>query len=239
MKHKLSLALTAALFALPLTAFAQDEAPAEEAAASPLSWNLALTSSYMFRGYDLTDDKPALQGGLDFALDNGIYVGTWGSNLEYGSDGPDIEIDTYIGWSKDLSDDWNLDLMATRYNYFGERDSYGSIDYNEFFARLTYGGMVTFTVAYADDYSNLGFSGGYYAVSGSKAFGDYTVDANIGMSTFGEGGGDDYMDYSIGVSRQFGRVNTSLMYTGVDNDGDVQFGEKAEDKLVLTFKIEG
>ncbi len=236
MKTKLSLALAAALFALPLCAFAQDEAaPAEEEASSPLTWNLSLTSSYMFRGQDLTDDKPALQGGLDFALDNGLYIGTWGSNLEYGADGPDIEIDTYIGWNHDLNDDWNLDLMAARYNYFGERDSYGNIEYNEYFARLGFRGLVKFTVAYTDSYVNSGETGMYYAVSSSKTFGDYTFDTSVGQSTFGdETVQEDFVDWSVGVSRSFGPVYTTLMYTDTDKNNDTQ-----EDKIVLTFKISG
>src|SRR3990167_415732 len=95
------------------------------------SWNAALATDYMFRGVSQTDGEASLQLGADLAFDNGIYVGVWGSNVDFGAGGPDIELDTYIGWNVDLSDRWNLDLMLNRYNYIGEQDGYGSIDYNE------------------------------------------------------------------------------------------------------------
>src|SRR5215211_6696206 len=46
-------------------------APAEAAPASPLSFNVALYSQYIFRGLSQTDYKPAIQGGADFAHDSG------------------------------------------------------------------------------------------------------------------------------------------------------------------------
>src|SRR5690349_16569922 len=126
---RLSLALALALFALPHVAAAQDEtadASAEAAVAdegdtateessSNWSWNLALTSDYVFRGVSQNMRDPALQAGLDYGFgDSGWYVGTWGSNVDFGTGGPDIEIDTYVGWSADMSDSLNLDIMLTR-----------------------------------------------------------------------------------------------------------------------------
>lgn len=239
MKKQLSMALAAALFALPLAASAQDEGEDE----SRLSWNLALTSNYMFRGVDLNDDKPALQAGLDFAFDNGIYAGIWGSNVDFDvSGGPDMELDVFVGWSRDLNDDWNVDLMATRYTYHGARDSYGSANYNEFYANLSYQGALTFTLAYTNDYGNAGDNGWYYGLAANHAFDNgWSIDSNLGWSTFGNDLGlRDYMDWSLGVSRDFGPINASLRYHGTDNRGRDNFGrDAAEDKLVLTFKIEG
>lgn len=251
MKKQLSLALVAALFALPLSAFAQDEAAEEasaeeasaEEASSNFSWNLSATTAYMFRGVDLTDDEGAIQGGLDYALPGGFYVGTWSSNVNFvdGDAGqPDIEIDGYIGWNHDINDDWNFDFAAMRYFYIGERSDYGNIDYNEYFNKLSYKGMVTFTFAYANNYGQTGGAGYYYNVAGSQSFGDFTFDAGVGLSTWGNKVGlKNYVDWSFGVSRAFGPVNASLMYTGTDSDGADNFGIVGDDTLTLTFRIEG
>lgn len=242
MKKQLSMALAAALFALPLSAFAQDEA-AEEEASSNFSWNLSATTAYMFRGADLTDNDGAIQGGLDYALPNGFYVGTWGSNVNFVNgdpDQPDIEIDGYIGWNHDINDDWNFDFAAMRYFYAGERQAFGNIDYNEYFTKLAFREMLTFTFAYADDYSNTGGAGYYYGLSGSHSYGDFTFDAGVGLSTWGNDVGlKDYVDWSFGVSRAFGPVNATLMYTGTDNDGAYNFGNTGDDSLTLSFSIEG
>jgi uncharacterized protein (TIGR02001 family) len=255
--NKIALALSLAALALPMTAFAQDataeatteqneapaaEAPAEEAS-SNFSWNLSLTSDYVFRGITQTNFDPALQGGLDYAFgDSGWYVGTWASNVDFAdSDGPDIELDAYVGWSHDLAEDWNLDLHAVRYTYLGERDVYGNIDYNEYFAKLSYKGTIDFTVAYANDYANADFSSLYYQIAGSWDVGnDFAVNAGVGHTDFSDNVGS-YTDWNLGVSRQFGPVNIGLNYYDTTGDYvDAVFGShKASDQFVVTFAFGG
>lgn len=250
--NKLALALSLAVFALPLTALAQEvaetadpavqaeeaaEAPAaadEEEATSNLTWNLSVTSDYVFRGISQTARKPALQGGLDYAFgDTGIYVGAWGSNVDFGdSDGPDIELDTYIGYSTDVSDDWNLDFSIVHYSYFGQRDAYGNSDYNEFFAKTTWNEMLTFTVAYANDYSNLDYSSLYVNLAGTWELGsDFSLNASVGHSDFSDDNGS-YNDWNIGVSRQFGPVNAAINYYDTDISGG-----NLSDTIVLTLAL--
>lgn len=238
-KTWLSITLSAALLSLPLAAAAQDEA-AEESD-SGFSWNAALTSDYVFRGVSQTDEDPALQLGMDFSFDNGFYVGAWGSNVDFGTGSPDIELDTYIGWNTDLSDSVNLDLMLNRYNYFGEADWYGSIDYNEFIATLSVNETYSFILGYTNDVYNLDDDGYYYGLAGSWGLGEaWGLDASVGRSAFGSSTFiEDYTDWSLSVNRDFGPVNISLGYFGTDSDGEWNFGEAADDRVVLTFSIEG
>lgn len=255
--NKLALALSLALFALPLTAMAQEsteatettEAPAadapaaEEEAASNLSWNLSVTSDYVFRGITQTDFQPAVQGGLDYAFgDSGWYVGTWASNVDFAdSDGPDIELDAYAGYGFAASEDWSVDMHAVRYTYLGERDVYGNIDYNEFFASTTYSEMLTFTLAYAPDYANADFSSLYFGVGGTWEVGNsFSLNAGVGHSKFSDNVGS-YTDWNLGVSRSFGPVEAALTYydtTGGYID-DVFAGDNASDTVVLSLKIGG
>jgi uncharacterized protein (TIGR02001 family) len=67
--------------------------------------NVALTSEYYFRGLSQTDDAPAIQGGFDYELDvakpTTLYLGVWGSNVDFNEpgsvDGATVEIDLYGG----------------------------------------------------------------------------------------------------------------------------------------------
>jgi uncharacterized protein (TIGR02001 family) len=242
---KLSLALALALFSLPMAAFAQDETQSadttatDEAASeeeSNFTWNLALTSDYVFRGISQNDRDPAVQGGLDYAFgDTGFYVGTWGSNVDFGDGTPDIELDTYVGWNTDLTDSLNFDVMLTRYNYFGASDDFGSIDYNELIGALTWNEMLTFTAAYTNDYSNTGINASYVNLTGEWPVGDnFTFTAGIGRSEFEDI--DGYTDWTLGVSHDFGPVNAALNYYDTNIDLD---GERLSDALVLTFTIDG
>jgi uncharacterized protein (TIGR02001 family) len=258
--NKIALALALAAFALPMGAMAQDaaatdetaeaaqeapaatdEAAAEEEGDSNLSWSLALTSDYVFRGITQTDFDPALQAGATYTFGGtGIYAGAWTPNVDFAdSDGPDIELDWYLGWNHDLSDSLNLDLQVVRYTYMGENDAYGNIDYNEFIGALAYNEMLTFTVAYANDYANSGISSMYYNVSGSWDVGnDFALNAGIGRTNFSDDAGS-YNDWNVGVSRQFGPVNVSLDYHDANGDViDALYGDdKASDRVVLTLSL--
>jgi len=235
--HKLSFALVAALLALPMTAAAQD-ADEEE---SMFSWNLALTSDYVFRGVSQTEEKPAFQIGADLNFGGGFYIGAWASNVDFGDDGPWAEVDTYIGWNHDLSDDWNLDLAINRYNYIGAKDSFGDGDYNEFLAVLSYADTYNFHFGYTNDVYGLDEKAFYYGLDGSWDIGgDFSLGASVGLSTFDSNTGiEDYMDWSVSLSRDFGPVNASLGYFGTDSDGEFNFGKAADDRIVLTFSIGG
>lgn len=238
-KKLLPFALAAALLALPLAATAQDEAAEEEE--SMFSWNAALSSDYLFRGVSQTDEKPSLQLGADLNFDSGFYVGVWASNVDFGAGGPDIELDTYIGWNTDLSERVNLDLALNRYNYIGEADGYGALDYNEFLGVVTLDETWSFTLGYTNDVYGLDDDGFYYGVGGSFDITQgWGLDVTVGQSTFGNSTGiDDYMDYSIGVNRDFGPVNMAVGYYGTDSSGTDNFGDAADDRFMITFSIGG
>ena len=67
-KQLASLAAAVALTA-PLLAAAQTPAP------SPVTGNATLASDYRFRGLTQTMQRPAWQGGIDYAHPSGFYVG--------------------------------------------------------------------------------------------------------------------------------------------------------------------
>ena len=52
-----------------------------------ISANVALVSDYKFRGISQSNENPAIQGGFDYAFNNGFYVGTWGSTVDFDSVG--------------------------------------------------------------------------------------------------------------------------------------------------------
>ena len=263
--NKLALALSLAAFAMPLTAVAQeadqpadpkeqattsatetpvtDAAPAPEEPTSNLSWNLSLNSDYLFRGYSLNSESPALQGGLDYSFgDTGFAVGTWASNVDFDdADGPDLEWDTYVSWNHDLTDDWNFNVLYDYYTYVGSRPAYGNINYGELFGSLTYAKKYKFTVAYANDYGNSGLSTLYYEAAGSWALPrDVTLFASLGYQTWDKDLGlKDYTNYSLGVSRAFGPVTAKLGWYGTDNNGTDNFGNLAGDRVFLSFGIGG
>ena len=278
--NKLTLALSLAMFALPMSAMAQDtstggdqptdqgtqdastdataaetpadatpaeetpaadatpaeETPAAEEAESNLTWNLAVTSDYVFRGISQNNRDPALQGGFDYAFgDSGFYTGIWGSNIDFQDrNGPDVEVDFYVGWNHDFSDQWNGDISVIRYTYYGARDVYGDVDYNEVIGKLAWNKMLTFSVGYANDYANLGYSSFYTGLDGSWDLGsDWTFSAGVGHTNFSDNNGS-YNNWLLGISKKFGPVQATLNYFDTNTSGP-----RLSDSLVLTLKIGG
>ena len=228
-KQMISMALLALM---PLAAQAQEDD------GSGFNWNAAVTSEYMFRGISQTDDKPAIQVGAGYSFSNGIYVGGWASNVDFG-ESTDAEIDAFIGWNGDLNDSVNLDVQLVRYNYVGEPDGV-DYAYNELIGKVSFAENYSATLGYTNDFLNTDTDSFYAGVGGSWAVGnDFNVTAGLGYTTV-QGPEDGYMDYSVGLNRDFGPANVALGYIGTDSSGEDLFGEdNAEDKFVLTVSFGG
>ena len=56
------------------------------ASAATIEANVGIASDYVFRGFSQTDEEPAISGGFDYGFDNGFYLGTWASNVNFGDD---------------------------------------------------------------------------------------------------------------------------------------------------------
>jgi uncharacterized protein (TIGR02001 family) len=75
--------------------------------------NVGLTSDYRFRGVSLSDRKPALQGGVDVSIREGVFAGVWGSSIaKYG--GVNYEFDVLAGFANTVA---GIDMSAGGYAY--------------------------------------------------------------------------------------------------------------------------
>ena len=78
------------------------------------SGNLSLVSNYVFRGETRSDDKPAIQGGIDYDSPAGWYVGTWASS---GDKAVPLEIDLYGAYTHVVNDKLDFEAKLTGYIY--------------------------------------------------------------------------------------------------------------------------
>lgn len=206
--------------------------------------SLALTSDYVFRGVSQTDEKPALQGSLDFGLANGLYAGAWVSNVDFDApDGIDIEVDLYVGWTLEFANETWLDLQLVSYLYPGAKPGFG-INYNEFIAAYGFRN-ITATLGYTNNYINSDESALYYHLGAEFPLGDteYTLAVGAALNDISNAAGSDYVDYQVGVSRSWDAITADLSYYDTSGfDADVQdfLGPEkwADGRVVLTFSWE-
>jgi len=103
-----------------------------------VSSTVNLASDYTFNGVSQTDNSPALQASIDYAADSGFYLGTWASNVDFGSgEDTNIEWDVYAGQYFQLNESIGLDVGIAYYTYHGDSAS-DTYAYPETYAKLGY-----------------------------------------------------------------------------------------------------
>ncbi len=238
MQIRLARSIRGAVGALALSALLAGTANAGE-----LSGDVGLVSDYVFRGVSQSNQNPAAQAGLSYSFDNGFYFGTWASQVDFNTRA-DAEVDFFVGYGFDISENVVADVQALRYVYPGE----GSLNYNELVFNLSIRENLSVTLAYTDDIYNFDVDGYYVGVGYDFALpGELTLTPTLGYSGFSSGvffdddgnslGSQSYLDWSLGLSRDFGPVSASLTYTDTSSDGTALWRELADSRVVLGFSL--
>jgi uncharacterized protein (TIGR02001 family) len=206
-------------------------AQADEAA-SPLSANVSLTSDYVFRGVSQTQNGPAIQGGFDYEHASGLYIGTWGSNVDWVSQGyktnNSMEIDLYGGYRGSLPADVSYDVGVITYYYPGDKVAgVSSPDTTEAYLGASWK-FLTLKYSHVVSSHFIGWDG----ASGEKTRNSNYIELNAdydlgnGWGVMGHVGhqkvkhlsGADYNDWKLGVSKDLGFGTVALAYTDTDAD---------------------
>ncbi len=188
-----------------------------------VSANLAITSNYVWRGMTQTANSPAVQGGVDLGY-NGFYLGTWGSNVEFGDTNNNLEADFYAGYKTELAG-IEFDLGYIYYAYPNESDAFN----------------------FDELYLGLGYDFGMFGINGKYS---YALDSNIDTTDYWEVGADlelpmeftlaasygDYdevgTNYLVSLSKSWGKFEFSVAYTDFSSD---IIGLDDEDHIVGTI----
>lgn len=181
-------------------------------AAGSFSVTPTIASDYDWRGLSQTDPDQdgdvAFQLGATYADDSGFYIGAWGSNVDWGTPDPDVEIDIFAGFAGgDPENGIGYDLGVNYYSYPGA----GSANFTELYAGLT-AGYFSAKVWYSWEFAGSDEDGIYLEAN-------VTYPLPQGFSLLGHVGYsdsnyyiDNYVDYSIGVGKDFGNFSLAVKY---------------------------
>ena len=196
-----------------------------------ISGNVGVVSQYIFRG-GVEDGRAALQGGLDYGHESGLYAGTWFSTLDYGAPNNN-EVDLYAGYSGSAGDfGYDVGLLYFLYTGSGEyadgtADSDASVP--EAYVAGSYG-PVGLSVNYALDDSTWTNAGDVYVnLSFEQPLPqDFTFAANAGYyfyesdGEFITGGTEDggFRDATVSLSHPLAAAGAdmSVNYTWGGNN---------------------
>ncbi len=181
---------------------------AQAADAPSVATNFSLTTNYKYRGQDQTANKPALQGGFDYAME-GFYVGNWNSSI--GATDSGIEMDFYGGYKGEIAKGLGFDVGALTY-YYPQKLKVGDLNTTEIYGGLSFGPAslkLSYTVsdkyfgfANADGTIYLDFSANHEVVKG------LTLNAHLGATNFASDAKSasvvNYVDYKLGGTYDLG-----------------------------------
>ena len=178
--------------------------------------NVAISNDYVWRGMSQTGEEPAISGGFDIAGENGMYFGTWASNVEFG-DGAALELDWYAGYAGETEGGVSYDIGYLAYTYPGE----DSLDFEEIYLGLGYSYFgVTFSSGQDDAPDNTEFS------------------VALGESGFGltDGDYDEYGEYTL-ISYDLPMTVAGLTVSLAWSDFDAEADGSDEDAFLITFSM--
>ena len=221
MKLKRTLIAAAVSGLIASTVFAQTptapDAPAAPAPAPepapPFSVNVGLASSYIYRGLNQSDYKPALQVGADYAHSSGFYVGVWASSIrwvkDFGLGTANVETDLYAGYKGEAAG-VGYDVGVLQYVYNGSVTK-GSVRANTTELYMA-GTFKMFTLKYSHVISKSIFgvanakNSGYFDLSATFPVTDaLTINAHVGHQIIRNTGGlGTYTDGKVEAAYDFG-----------------------------------
>ena len=187
--------------------------------------NIAVVSDYLFRGVSQSSNA-AVQGGLDYSNDSGIYAGTWMSNIDFGGQ---VETDLYAGYAGEAGDmGYDVGVLYYWYPDSGGDQTGSELDY----AELTFGlsvGMFSANIAYTlwGEVDKGPFEDGdvYYSVGlDIPMANDLSTGLTLGYYDFNDELKNDvesYFHFAASVAKDagdFGSVSVNLEFTDQDED---------------------
>ncbi len=198
------------------------ETSAEEKSDFSISANMTIASNYVWRGMTQSNDSPALQGGVDLEY-KGLYLGTWGSNVDFGDDDNSLEADFYAGYKGELAG-IGFDVGIIQYAYPGEADAYN----------------------FKEAYFGVEKEFDKFSVSAKYSWGlddtpdDWEVGASVELpmeiGLEGVYGDHDTVGtyYAVALTRSFGKFDLSIGYTNFSADTDSALDEDHVIGLIST-----
>lgn len=151
--------------------------------------NIAITSDYLSRGLTLSDHKPALQGGLDWAHPKGFFLGAWASSVTVPDVSSSLALDSFAGFTFPLGRELE-ETLSVHYTTFFSSDKRANWSFNEETKWRDFSVELAFIPSYRGEGFSYTWTGGWERQWKGGfllgLFGDYTVYANKGLTTIAE-----------------------------------------------------
>jgi uncharacterized protein (TIGR02001 family) len=191
------------------------------ASQAQVAFNVGAVTDYRYRGISQSKNRPAVQGGVDYAV-GGFYVGAWASYIKWTKElggGGNVEIDLYGGYKGEITKGLSYDVGVLTYQYPGndlKKITGETANTTEIYGAMTYGPA---TLKYSHVVSNGLFGSpdsknGYYLdlSAGFEITDGWMLTPHVGHQRYKgpASGTGSYWDYALTVSKDFSGLVPSL-----------------------------
>ena len=192
-------------------------------ASAGVSYGLAISNMYFWRGLDISNGAPTVSGNIDYDFGNGFSVGTWASN----ESGKNEEVDLYGSYAGTVGD-FGYSVGYASYQYPEKAAALGDSDASEYVLKGSYKGLSLTAYINADNKSQ-GDNYKYYSL-------DYSigkVGLHVGKSTQ-DTKASEYTDYNVSYALTDNLTWTVSKATGNKVDGDATLKDPL---VVISYSI--
>jgi uncharacterized protein (TIGR02001 family) len=221
MQHKVKKAVFLGVGLLGVTGITQ---------AAELTANVGVTSNYVFRGVTQTDDDPAVQGGIDYIHESGVYAGAWASNVDFAND-TGFETDLYVGYNFKLNENVLFDVGYITYIYHSIA---GDPDADEIYFGAAFKDV---SVTYYSGDRDSGADYSYIDLKYTMALpSDFNLHLHYGRQD-DDAPNSDYEDAAIGVSKNIEGFDVGITVTTIDHDNPNAEDDEAFITVTKAFNL--
>ncbi len=182
--------------------------------AADLTGIASLTSEYIYRGLAQSDGNPAVQFGLDYEFDAGMFIGVWASTIELRSamGKREIELDYYFGYHYESKAQISATVTVLRYTYPGQTGSH-SYDHNELLLTATWRERYSIEYGYTNDLFGLDRTGHHWELRSEWPVANaWVVGAALGRNDLSDIGVSEYLHWDVGASARISRLVLDLRW---------------------------
>lgn len=188
-------------------------------AVAQIGASLSLESDYRFRGFSISNERPALSLGVSYDHNSGAYIGGTATAAHPGNDGVELlEHVEYLGYATRTKFGPTLDFGVTNSNIRSSFSERLSLHYNEFYTGLSTDRFSAY-IRYSPNYFQKGVDTLYIDINGSqrpadhwRLFGHAGVFLRMSDSAR-PGARPDRYDIRLGVAREFEGFELRLLLT--------------------------
>lgn len=187
----------------------------------------------------MSSGNPALQIGIDYEHDSGLFVGAWASTIDLtsGLGRRDVELDFYAGYHYAADAPWQVGLMLLRYTYPGETGTH-SYAYNEVLLAASAGEHFFLELGYTDDLYGLDRSGRHWEIRTEWPIaGVWMFGAALGENDLSQLYARRYRYWDVGASARFSRFTFDLRWYDNQPPGGAASSMSANSQLVLAISV--